>query len=336
MERFLGAALEPSEVVHHRDKRRQNNAIENLLLCPDQDIHLRIHSAMAQRHSELLHAYEVWLLERAANRRGTAAPQAAAPYQNTEAAPAPSRSAAEQSPTGAAETEALLGVIDEIKAMPNKADRAAFLSSVLQTVNRRRLLELMAQRIEGGDPKAGARLTWAIRLLQIDEAGPVLVRILESPTKEDRRMAWSGLRSRVYPALDTTRLAELALRERGQPLEYAVGAIALQCSPEHCEQVLQGIRGHCGAPVPTSPPRRRHPTRPNGRSPEALRLSGASGPASDADRARRETATGSRDGVRGAHRCSVRRRDHRRTARTSRSGPFSPPKGPRSSWARTV
>jgi len=44
MERFLGRFLDPSEVVHHIDGDRANNAIENLMLFTCSGEHLHHHA----------------------------------------------------------------------------------------------------------------------------------------------------------------------------------------------------------------------------------------------------------------------------------------------------
>lgn len=44
MEASIGRSLRDGEVVHHIDGDPRNNQIENLLLCPSQGAHLRIHA----------------------------------------------------------------------------------------------------------------------------------------------------------------------------------------------------------------------------------------------------------------------------------------------------
>jgi hypothetical protein len=46
MERFLGRFLDPSEVVHHIDEDRGNNAFENLMLFPNSAEHLHHHATV--------------------------------------------------------------------------------------------------------------------------------------------------------------------------------------------------------------------------------------------------------------------------------------------------
>ena len=43
VEAEIGYSIPPGFVVHHRDKNRQNNAIENLVLCESQARHLDLH-----------------------------------------------------------------------------------------------------------------------------------------------------------------------------------------------------------------------------------------------------------------------------------------------------
>lgn len=42
-ERLIGRALQPLEVIHHRDHNRQNNSPENLQVLPSQAEHMKLH-----------------------------------------------------------------------------------------------------------------------------------------------------------------------------------------------------------------------------------------------------------------------------------------------------
>jgi hypothetical protein len=51
MELKVGARI-PSDVqVHHRDENPANNALENLVLCPDESMHLKIHDMLRQSNA---------------------------------------------------------------------------------------------------------------------------------------------------------------------------------------------------------------------------------------------------------------------------------------------
>jgi hypothetical protein len=137
---------------------------------------------------------------------------------------------------------ALLVLVDRIKEIANKDAREAYLEPLLEAVDRRELLAAMTAEIDRGhDVVAGARLTWTVGVLHIEEAGPPLLRILTSTMQEHRRLAWSALAKQKYVSIDPQALGELAQAERGQPLLYAIGAIAKQCSPEQASPVLDQI-----------------------------------------------------------------------------------------------
>ncbi len=43
VEKFIGRLLEVAEVVHHIDKNKQNNSINNLMIFPNANEHLKFH-----------------------------------------------------------------------------------------------------------------------------------------------------------------------------------------------------------------------------------------------------------------------------------------------------
>jgi hypothetical protein len=45
----LGRTLRKEEVVHHKDRMKQNNKPDNLWVCKDQEAHDRIHKLDAQK-----------------------------------------------------------------------------------------------------------------------------------------------------------------------------------------------------------------------------------------------------------------------------------------------
>jgi hypothetical protein len=199
MEKHLGCPLAPGEVVHHRDKRRWNNSLDNLLLCPDQDIHLALHRAIDSHQDRLVAGYEKWLT--ATWRRGTS------PQLN------------------------LLRLRRMFRAgsWPRRCEC--------------RLKNWFLHRLRRSLPSSSSA-TESRRSqtsLHIEEAGPPLLRILTSTMREHRRLAWSALAKRKYGSIDPQALGELAQAERGQPLLYAIGAIAKQCSPEQASPVLDQI-----------------------------------------------------------------------------------------------
>jgi hypothetical protein len=130
MEKHLGCPLAPGEVVHHRDKRRWNNSLDNLLLCPDQDIHLALHRAIDSHQDRLVAGYEKWLTARAAEgplrhvatrNQPAAEPPPPAPDVSRGIVASPVRMQVEElvSPSPAA-IAALLVLRDRIKEIANK------------------------------------------------------------------------------------------------------------------------------------------------------------------------------------------------------------------------
>lgn len=60
MEKYLGRALPAGTVVHHRNRIRSDNRIENLLLLRDETEHKALHQAMKTGNLLLVDAYEAW------------------------------------------------------------------------------------------------------------------------------------------------------------------------------------------------------------------------------------------------------------------------------------
>lgn len=63
MERHIGRPLPPGSVVHHRNRKRDDNRIENLLLMRNQDDHLALHRALEANQPDLVAAHEQWAFE---------------------------------------------------------------------------------------------------------------------------------------------------------------------------------------------------------------------------------------------------------------------------------
>ena len=62
MEAYLGRPLPSGTVVHHRNRKKHDNAIENLLLLRNQDDHFSLHRAIDANDNEAIAAYEAWAL----------------------------------------------------------------------------------------------------------------------------------------------------------------------------------------------------------------------------------------------------------------------------------
>lgn len=52
-EKKLGRKLKPREVVHHKDRNKQNNSAGNLWVFPNQKIHDKVHKMDAQKHGKV-------------------------------------------------------------------------------------------------------------------------------------------------------------------------------------------------------------------------------------------------------------------------------------------
>lgn len=63
MEAYLGRPLPSGSVVHHRNRKKHDNSIENLLLLRNQDDHFALHRAMDANDSEAIVSYEAWALD---------------------------------------------------------------------------------------------------------------------------------------------------------------------------------------------------------------------------------------------------------------------------------
>ncbi len=62
MEDYLGRPLPGGSIVHHCNRQRHDNRIENLLLMRNEDDHLALHRAMESNDQKLVEAYEKWSL----------------------------------------------------------------------------------------------------------------------------------------------------------------------------------------------------------------------------------------------------------------------------------
>lgn len=63
MEEYLGIKLPEGCAVHHRNKIRDDNRIENLLLLRSDSDHMMLHIFMNMKNDKLIEAYESWSLE---------------------------------------------------------------------------------------------------------------------------------------------------------------------------------------------------------------------------------------------------------------------------------
>jgi replicative DNA helicase len=66
MEAHLGRILEPGETVHHLDGNKENNSIENLVLCRDSGKHQQIHIAAQKFVERMIKEGKVWFDEEGA------------------------------------------------------------------------------------------------------------------------------------------------------------------------------------------------------------------------------------------------------------------------------
>lgn len=69
MEEFLKVPLPAGANVHHRNRKRHDNRVENLLLMRNYDEHMALHRAMDKGDTQLVVAYEAWTLEAMAKLR---------------------------------------------------------------------------------------------------------------------------------------------------------------------------------------------------------------------------------------------------------------------------
>jgi hypothetical protein len=58
---YLNCKLPADSVIHHKNRNRNDNVIENLLLVPNQSLHMYIHSLLKQNKKTLVLAFENWL-----------------------------------------------------------------------------------------------------------------------------------------------------------------------------------------------------------------------------------------------------------------------------------
>lgn len=58
---YLGRALPHGAVIHHKNRNRRDNNIENLLLVPNQSLHMYIHSLIKSGRNKMVSAFEAWL-----------------------------------------------------------------------------------------------------------------------------------------------------------------------------------------------------------------------------------------------------------------------------------
>ena len=63
MEQNIGRPLPPDSIVHHRNREKHDNRIENLLLMRSEDDHFAIHRALESGRLDLVAAYENWSYE---------------------------------------------------------------------------------------------------------------------------------------------------------------------------------------------------------------------------------------------------------------------------------
>jgi len=261
MEQYLGEPLRPGEIVHHRDRRRWNNDFDNLLLCLNGDIHKSIHRAMQSRNLRLVEEYERWMRRLAQDRannngNGRRYPEVRPPTQ-----PNASPSARLEAPTmeapladvahppvldgRALANDAPVEVIDAICTIPNKSERWIYLREILPTVALPALAAGMIRRINVADPERTNRLIWLLGELDIEEAGSAFISVLRYPkaARSLRTSVYSALKKRRYASLDTDFLASVSVEERGQPLLYAVAAVAIQCPSEKAIAAIEAIAG---------------------------------------------------------------------------------------------
>ncbi len=58
---YLGRELPDNSVIHHKNRKRQDNNMNNLLLVPSQSLHMYIHSLIKSENTPMVKAFEDWL-----------------------------------------------------------------------------------------------------------------------------------------------------------------------------------------------------------------------------------------------------------------------------------
>jgi len=247
-ERHLGHALPKGTVVHHLDLCRWNNVIENLLLCPSQDLHLALHRAMRGSDQTMVGAFIDWFRSLEIELRKDRSSLTTSPTEGADE-PQPLFSAPpELNPEGPLNLspawEQLYRTVDTIASISNKEERIGFLSPLLEHVSRVDLLDVLASRLISASPSEALRIIWTIGVLGIEEAGLILqVVVSSSQDKNQRRLAWSALAKRHYRSVDPEVLRDSILRERGQALLYGVKAVACNCPREFILEILDQVDG---------------------------------------------------------------------------------------------
>ncbi len=261
MEAYLGERLLPSEVVHHRDRRRWNNEFENLLLCPAKAAHDALHEAMRKGDARVLEVLESWLRTLASERRQRvlrerkvpmSSPAQATLHEPDKQPKSPPRTESPPRAFATVEPEVLVlrseadaqlaNVVDTICAIPHKQERRAYLEQLLECVDRAVLARAIVDHLDLKNAVVAQRIVWTLGELDIEEAGPVFTAVLRCTDERPvRRLVYSALTKRRYDHLDTDHLAAVAITERGQALQYAVGAVAMNCEPTQALTVIEAI-----------------------------------------------------------------------------------------------
>ncbi len=232
MEEYLGKPLLPGEVVHHRDRKRANNPIANLLLCPSDDLHSQLHLMMRSKNQRLVHELEHWFAERMEQRRAENQPRL------------PMAAEGKKPPEPAAEPAipAVVAVVEQLRGIANKEERGRCLEAILAAVDRRELARTLGQRLETADLSERLRLLWTLGELRCDEAAAPLMRLLREPGPRNLRIAlYSALSKGKLAGVPPDEIAAAAVKERGQSLQYAIKAVVLYCPSELAQEVLDRI-----------------------------------------------------------------------------------------------